>query len=111
MVYIKEAHAVDSVWPMVGEGAPVVQEPISIEERRIVARQCTTALELAEIPTLVDTLDDAASKAYAAWPDRLFLIGTDGKVLYRGGPGPFGFHPLELERAIRAKLGLPPREE
>ncbi|HXA49297.1 MAG TPA: deiodinase-related protein, partial [Candidatus Acidoferrum sp.] len=41
---------------------------------------------------------------YTGWPDRLLLIGKDGRVVYRSEPGPFGFHPAELEQAIRGVL-------
>jgi hypothetical protein len=33
-------------------------------------------------------------------PTRLYLVGTDGRVAYAGGLGPFGFKPKELEAAI-----------
>ena len=32
------------------------------------------------------------------------LIGKDGKVAYRGDPGPGGFRPDELEAAIDEEL-------
>ena len=38
--------------------------------------------------------------AYAAWPDRLYLIDMEGKVAYAGGIGPSGFKPIELQQAI-----------
>ena len=41
---------------------------------------------------------------YAALPDRLYLIGADGRVGYRSGPGPWGFKPDELEEAIEKYL-------
>ena len=41
---------------------------------------------------------------YYALPDRLYLIGRDGHVAYRGGPGPFGFVAAELEHAIEDYL-------
>jgi len=41
---------------------------------------------------------------YAAWPERLYLVGTDGRVAYAGGPGPSGFSPAELQEAIDAVL-------
>jgi type I thyroxine 5'-deiodinase len=41
-------------------------------------------------------------REYTGWPDRLVLIGKDGRVVYRSEPGPFGFHPAELEQAIRS---------
>ena len=46
-------------------------------------------------------MDDAVMTAYAAWPERLYLIDVDGRVLYAGGRGPFGFKPRELEKAIQ----------
>ena len=57
-----------------------------------------------EIPALLDGVDDAASRAYASHPDRLYLIGKDGKVAYAGARGPKGFSPKELRAAIQAEL-------
>ncbi len=62
-------------------------------------------LALQSIPALVDDMDDTANEAYAGWPDRLYLIGRDGKVAYHGGRGPFGFLPEELADAIETELG------
>jgi len=42
---------------------------------------------------------------YYPLPDRLYLIGRDGRAAYRGGPGPFGFVAAELEEAIEKYLG------
>ncbi len=78
---------------------------MTLFERQSVAEVCMTKLELREIPAVVDTLDDVANRAYAGWPDRLYLIGRGGKVVYHGGRGPFGFLPAELEAAIRVELG------
>ena len=89
---------------MTGGRAPLVQEPINIAERLALANQCATAMEIANIPTLVDEIDDGVGAAYAAWPDRLFLVGKDGKMAYSGGRGPFGFKPKELESAIKTEL-------
>jgi len=41
---------------------------------------------------------------YAGWPDRLYLIGKNGRIAFKGGPGPKGFLPAELEAAIKAEL-------
>ncbi len=86
------------------EGHPVVQEPITLDERRALAGSCSTGLDLKDLPTLVDRMDDAVGKAYAAHPDRLYLVGRDGKIAYAGGPGPMGFKPDELEEAIKKVL-------
>lgn len=54
------------------------------------------------IPFLVDDLEDTASKAYAAWPDRIYIVGRDGRIAYKGGPGPRGFKPDEAREKLRA---------
>lgn len=53
---------------------------------------------------VVDGLDNAVASAYGGWPDRLYLIGQDGRVAYQGGEGPFGFSPEALARAIEREL-------
>ncbi len=102
MVYIREAHAIDSRSP--GQTAEMIEDPINIAERTSVAKVCLTKLELRPIPAVVDRLDDLANKAYKGWPDRLFLVGKDGKMAYSGGRGPWGFSTEELTKAIDAQL-------
>ena len=41
---------------------------------------------------------------YSGYPDRLYLIDSAGKVAYKGGRGPFGFIPGELEQSIAMLL-------
>jgi type I thyroxine 5'-deiodinase len=106
VVYIREAHAIDSRSPMGGGGMPIVEDPLTLGERSAVAAVCMTKLALEPMPALVDDMNDTANDAYAAWPDRLYLVGRDGRIAYHGGPGPFFFTPDELEAAIREELGL-----
>ena len=103
VVYIREAHAIDSYLPKGGGADPIVEDPTTLEERREVGELCLARLALEEIPALIDGLDDRASRAYDAWPDRLALIGLDGRVAYFSTPGPVGFLPDELEAAIVAE--------
>jgi hypothetical protein len=49
-------------------------------------------------------VDDAVGARYGAWPERLYVLDAAGRVLYRGGPGPFEFRPGEVEEVLR---GLP----
>lgn len=107
MVYIREAHPVDGSWPLMAPDQPLVEEPREAAERQAVARQCLGTLELDGLPAVVDGMDDAVNEAYEAWPDRLVLLDAEGRVAWRGGPGPFGFDPDELEAALRRELGLP----
>lgn len=90
--------------PMSGRGSPLVEEPVTIEERIALAGECVKDLGLDKIPTLVDLLDDKVSREYAAWPDRLYLVDLAGNLAYAGGPGPGGFKPDELEAAIKELL-------
>jgi len=118
VIYIREAHPEDG-WSLgklsrfgqflgkLGGLAEHVKQgiydPQTIEERRKVARRCEAALQYG-IRTYVDEMDDAVMTAYAAMPDRLYLVGLDGRVVYAGGLGPFGFKPGELREAIDVYL-------
>ncbi len=105
VVYIREAHALDSNSPLGGGDHPIVEDPVTLAERKQVAQVCLSKLALEDIPALVDDMNDTANKAYAAWPDRLYLVGRDGRIAYHGGRGPFGFLPDELEEAILKEMG------
>ncbi len=79
-------------------------DPKTIEERRVVAGECETALQYG-VRTYIDDMDDKVNETYAAWPTRLYLIGLDGKVVYAGGLGPYDFRPAKLKKAIKGYLG------
>ncbi len=57
------------------------------------------------MPMLIDDMKDSTAKNYGGYPDRLYLVGKDGKVVYQGGPGPRGFKPDELEEHLEEILG------
>ncbi len=114
MIYIREAHPVDGWW--FGEGlqhqimkriypqaATDIYDPKTLEERRAAAGRCESSLQYG-IRTYVDEMDDPVSKAYAAKPTRLYLVGLDGLVTYAGGLGPWGFKPGQLQQAIESYL-------
>lgn len=106
VVYIAEAHALDGVSPNTAKNAPLVEEPITFEERYTIAGTCMTSLSLQRLPAVIDGIDNAVNLNYRALPDRLYLVGKDGKIAYAGGRGPRGFKPWELEEAIRKELKL-----
>ena len=109
VVYISEAHAFDGASPRGGrDGNPIVEEPLTITERLAVATVCQERLDLAPMTVLIDDMKNTADKAYAGFPDRLYLVGKSGRIAYAGAPGPLGFDPDELEAAVRVELGLPP---
>lgn len=56
------------------------------------------------MPAVVDGMDDAVNRAYQGHPDRLYLVGIDGKIQYAGERGPRGFDPDTWEQAIEQEL-------
>ena len=109
MVYIQEAHSTDG-WqlPVNLKDEVLFADPKSADERSHVAGACVRNLKI-EIPALLDTVDNRTERAYTGWPDRLYVIGTDGKVKFKTGPGPFGFHPKPMEESLRQQLDLTPQ--
>jgi hypothetical protein len=105
VVYIQEAHPTDG-WQVPNnlDDAVLYSQPTSSDEREAIASACTLRLDLS-IPTLVDDMENSTDQAFGALPDRLYLIGSDGRVVYKSAPGPFGFRPDELESSIVAYLG------
>lgn len=85
------------------EQGVIVKQPTTFEDRAKVAGACMADLKLS-IPCLVDDLQNTAQKAYAGWPDRLYVIDKDGVVAFRGEPGPRGFKPDEAEAALKRVL-------
>jgi hypothetical protein len=103
-VYIQEAHAAD-VWQMpsnVKQGV-VFANPTSYASRQGVADSCVRRLNI-HIPAILDTFDNRTDTAYTGWPDRLYVIDREGRVAYKSSPGPFGFHPADMERALKSAL-------
>lgn len=105
LVYVREAHPTD------GRQAPqnvrdgiVLPSAKTQQQKDAHADICVLKLDI-HFPALVDRMDHKVEDAYAGWPDRLYLIGTDGRIAYRSAPGPAGFLPAELDAAIRRSLG------
>ena len=74
----------------------------TLEERSQRAQQCSATLKLS-IPAVVDKEDNKVNAAYAGWPERLVIVGSDGRIAYYGGPGPFGFRPAEVEAWLKSR--------
>lgn len=60
------------------------------------------------IPAILDGIDNTVEREYTGWPDRLYLIGTDGRVAFKSLPGPFGFSTAGLKIAIDKLDGMTP---
>lgn len=74
--------------------------PKTMAEREAVAGSCVRKLGI-KFPAVLDGLENQTEKAYTGWPDRLYLIDREGKVVYKSKPGPFGFKPEALEKAMK----------
>lgn len=96
-IYIKEAHPEDE-WQMDSNEDEGVcyRQPTNIDQRVAIANDFVKRFEYA-LPLVVDPMDNPAEEAYAGWPERLYVIGEDGLVAYKGDVGPMGFDPDELE--------------
>jgi len=107
-VYIREAHPSDA-WqiPSNVKDDVVYASPADSNERQDLANVCVVKLGI-EMPALVDTFDDSTDTAYSGWPDRLYVIDREGKIAYKSAPGPFGFKPADLARALTAIVDVTP---
>ena len=76
-----------------------INEHRSYEEREAVAELCTTALEMT-VPTVIDKFDNAVEIAYGGFPDRIYVIDSDGIVRYKSKHGPFGWNIPEAREAL-----------
>jgi type I thyroxine 5'-deiodinase len=101
VVYICEAHPTD-IWEMQSNihDKVLFRNPTTAAEREQVAGSCVRNLHI-QIPALIDGIDNKVEQAYTGWPDRLYLIGKDGRVRYKSEPGPFGFDPKKLKAALQ----------
>jgi hypothetical protein len=101
VVYIQEAHPIDG-WQLDDnlEDDVLVKSTATQDERTNVAGLCVTKLGI-ELPALVDEADDRVEREYTGWPDRLYVIGVDGRVAYKSAAGPFGFKPSEVETTLK----------
>lgn len=55
-------------------------------------------------------MQDSVAKAYAAWPDRLYVLSADGTVAYGSAPGPRGFKVDEMVAALEKTLTADDRD-
>lgn len=87
IVYIREAHPTDG-WSIPNNQFQV-KSPRSLDERQAIAKKFAEKLEVS-MPILVDSIDDEVSKSYSCWPNRMCIIGADGKIVDKGTAGPNG---------------------
>jgi hypothetical protein len=94
-VYIREAHPNDE-WQMAANRRDnvIYLQPQTRAERIAIANDYIQRLHV-PLPFAVDDMDNHANLIYGAWPERIYIIDESGRIVYRGGLGPFGYHPNE----------------
>lgn len=110
LVYIREAHPTDGwVHPANEREGIQLRSATTAGEKEAHAEMCVRKLDIA-FTTVVDDLDYPVEAKYSGWPDRLYLVGRDGRIAWKGQPGPGGFQPKELEAAIAHELSPAQRD-
>ena len=92
IIYISEAHAIDSQRPQ------AFARQKGIFEAQTYGQRCTTAAmmlkeEHVTIPCLVDDIENQVGRKYQANPDRIYVVRTDGRLAVAADRGPWGFKP------------------
>jgi hypothetical protein len=104
LIYIREAHPSDG-WQLDSnrEQGVVYRQPQTPEERHRVASACAIGLKLT-LPAYLDSIENTADRAFHGWPERLYVLSTQGRIVYQGGKGPYGFQLEELEQFLQDYL-------
>ena len=104
IVYIREAHPSDGRQRRGNSRFGInVESPKTLDERTEIATVCAAELKIS-IPIIIDGLDDKVGADYGGWPDRIYVVGTDGRIVYQSGPGPRGFKPQDAKKALTEYL-------
>ena len=102
-IYILEAHPAEKKhFDYSNKAIHKIYSHKTLEER-IQAAEILNEKLGEECTLLVDGLDNAADSAYAAKPDRIYIV-KNGKIEFIGAPGPLSINPEALEMRLRDTL-------
>ncbi len=113
-VYVREPHPVDEWWLTPSRllralhnisksrAAVDISQPQHQQQRDTVARRAKNTLLNAEMTLLIDGMDNAVNERWTGQPTRIYLLDSQGRVIYNPGMGPYAFNPdylgIELEK-------------
>lgn len=104
MVYVHEAHTSENWQSTVNAREDIVLPPEkTIEEKGQHASLCARKLDL-KFPLVVDGTDRQVETAYSGWPSAVYLVGREGRVLWRSRLGRQDFIAGELRAAVEQAL-------
>lgn len=69
-------------------------QPTTFAQRVAIANDFAKRFQY-PIPIAIDPMSNTADRLYGGWPERIYIIDESGKIAYRGGLGPFNYHPEE----------------
>ena len=104
-IYVREAHPTDE-WQMKSNVKEDVcyAQPKNLPQRVAIANDFVKRINY-PLPFGIDDINDAADHAYAAWPERLYIVDENGRIAYRGGNGPFYYYPEEVRSWLAKRYG------
>ncbi len=102
IVYTREAHAVGE-WEVARnkEDEIAVEQPKTEADRKAQAKQAATALKIT-LPVLLDTMDNAAARAFGLTPNGAVIIGRDGNI----AAFQRWFEPIGLKQQLDAAVAV-----
>ena len=101
-VYISEAHAADE-WKLYTDVC--FDQPKTIDERFEICSKFASRLHC-NMELVVDTMSNEAQGAFSSWPERLYCVGPDKKIAYKGALGPDGYLPEEVDTWLSKNVTL-----
>lgn len=110
-IYIKEAHPSDGNQKdsNVEQGVCYLQ-PKTIVDRLAIVGDFISRFQYA-IPLVVDPMENPAELAFGGWPERLYIIGADGRIALQGGEGPKYFAPAEVAAWLEVRPPTPAKAD
>jgi hypothetical protein len=103
-IYVSEAHPTDE-WQVYTTKDINYKQPQQLSERGACANKYVEEqLQGTDIQVFLDGMDNHAEYLYSAHPERLYVLNSHGNIVYKGGMGPFGYLPDELNDSLE---GLP----
>jgi len=106
-IYIREAHPLDE-WRMKSNEKDkdnvCYAQPKTLAQRVAIANDFTQRFKF-PLPFGIDEMNNAANDAYAAWPERLYIVDESGRISYKGGNGPFQYKPKEVRAWLAQRYG------
>jgi len=88
-----EAHAADE-WPLGTK--VVVNQHKTVQERIEAAKQLQKNYSVT-MPVVVDDIDNPFHEAYAAWPERYYIVDAESKLASIAVPGTLGYTSEHVE--------------